>query len=291
MIRHALLPALLLAAAALAPRPAAAAASYDQCTGFVDAPGTVITTPGVWCLRPDLALSGDGDHAIVIAADDVVLDCKGRALRLTGVQTVGRNGVRAEYRRGIVVRNCTFSGFRYGVFLLADQDVFHGNVVEDNVVTDGFHSGLRVEGDGSVVRRNRVARIATQFGQLGASGILTLYDVDIRDNVIEDIDVGSGARAFGILADEATGRVIEGNRIRGLVGGLDEGVIGIRVSGHANHVSGNDLVGDGLVGVAVQCWTYAVGEARVGDNVIAGFVEPMDADGYCADLGTNSVAP
>src|SRR5690606_35329103 len=60
-----------------APRPAAAAESFDNCSGFIDSVPAVIATQGVWCLRGNLAtnIGSGGSSAITIAANNVTIDC------------------------------------------------------------------------------------------------------------------------------------------------------------------------------------------------------------------------
>jgi hypothetical protein len=284
---------------AAAPRPAAAAPSHDGCTGFIDAVGTVVSTPGTWCLRQDLATSGDGDHAITIAADDVVVDCNGHAIRFAGGPSATRTAIRADDRLRVTVRQCVISGFRIGVALFAPDSIpvgfTAGFVVEDNVVTDGGYIGIRVDGRGSVAQRNHIARLSPLAGVNYVAGIYSLYGLDIRDNFIEDIAAGSTGTAYGVLVamgagDLKAGETVKGNRIRGLSGGNGSGAVGIKLGASGGSVSGNDLFGDGVMGVGVVCYTDPAGRVRVGDNIISGFPLAINTT-YCADLGTNDVSP
>jgi hypothetical protein len=248
-----------------------------------------VSTPGTWCLRQDLATSGDGDNAITVAADDVVIDCNGHAIRFAGGPSANRWGIRADDRFRVTARRCVVSGFYVGIGLYANEGVRAAYVVEDNVIEDGGYTGITVYGDGSAVRRNRIARFTPVPVPNSITGIRAFYGVDIRDNTIEDLAGGSTAFATGILGALGPGQAIEGNRIRRLSG---TGVNGIRVDTSTGaKVSGNELVGDGVNGIGVRCLGEVPGETRVGDNIIAGFPEALVADGYCGNLGTNDISP
>jgi hypothetical protein len=294
------LPLALLALGAglaAAPRPAAAAPSHDGCTGFIDTVGTTVTTPGTWCLRQDLTTTGDdGTHAISVATSDVVIDCNGHSIRYTGGIGTTRTGIRAQnlevptapYVR-VAVRRCVISGFRLGIALFAPEGVDAGYLVEDNVIEDGGYVGIRVDGNGSVIRRNHVSRLSPIAGITSVTGIYAFYGVDIRDNTVEDVAAGSAASATGILGVLGPGQAIQGNRIRRLSSGT--GINGIRVDTSTGaKVSGNDLAGDGH-GIGVRCYGEFLEEVRVGDNIFNGFSQALDSDGYCGDLGTNDFTP
>src|SRR5687768_7170485 len=68
---------LLLLSAAVSPPTARAAASYDNCTGFVTTLPATIATQGVWCLKQDLSTAITSGNAIAITANNVTLDCNG----------------------------------------------------------------------------------------------------------------------------------------------------------------------------------------------------------------------
>ncbi|HEY0661599.1 MAG TPA: hypothetical protein VGD21_09825, partial [Lysobacter sp.] len=65
----------ILLAGPVAPAPAQAAQSYDNCTGFIDSLPATITTQGTWCLRKDLSTAMSSGNAITIATNNVTIDC------------------------------------------------------------------------------------------------------------------------------------------------------------------------------------------------------------------------
>jgi Right handed beta helix region len=275
---------------AAAPRPATAAPSYDGCTGFIDTVGTVVTTPGTWCLRQDLATSGAGGDAISIATSDVVIDCNGHSVAFTGGRSDVRNGIYAYTTRNVSVRNCVVRGFRFGIVLEGSQPGIGAHVVEDNVVEGGSYVGIRVDGDGSVVRRNRVADIGGLEASSDYYGIETSGSVDVLDNTVHDM-VTKDNRVWGIAAYTNAAGSIRGNRIRGLSGYYAWGAIGIWVaySGHVS-VRENDISGTMVQGmypsVGVLCFNNDDGSSnvRVSDNVIGGYPTMQQS---CVDVGDN----
>jgi len=98
-------------------RPAHAAASYDNCTGFITSVPTLISKPGTWCLKQDVATSITSGNAITVSGEDVVLDCNG--FRLDGLG--GGAGTEAigvfATRKKTTLRNCLIRGFYRGAWL------------------------------------------------------------------------------------------------------------------------------------------------------------------------------
>jgi hypothetical protein len=284
----------LLAASALlglgfaaAPRVASAAASHDNCTGFVDTPGTVITTPGTWCLRQDLEASDASVHAITIAADDVVLDCGDRHVRFVGAVNTTSDGIHAEEHHSITVRNCRVSGFRYGIMVFGAATATHSNVVEDNVVTDITVIGIRVDGDQSVARRNRISRVISPVVNRAVYGIVGAYGVAIEDNTIQHL-IGQSGSVWGIFVSQGKGNLVRGNQLRDLDG--NGNVVGMIFEGGYRATVTDNVMVNRYSSQAFWCFNDEF-DVRIGDNVIAGFAIPFaEGDGaFCGDLGTNDI--
>src|SRR5688572_4995292 len=92
--------------------------------------GIVITSPGIYTLDRDLAYSGGFGAAIMIAADNVVIDLNGH--RITGSGGAGNSAkaIVATNQSNITIRNGSIDGFFYGVEL-ADLSA--------KTVRDGHH--------------------------------------------------------------------------------------------------------------------------------------------------------
>ena len=200
--------ALLLAGLACLPQ-ARAAESYDNCTGFIDTLPASISTQGTWCLRHDLSTSMSHGNAITIANNNVTIDCNDFKVGglAAGLSTTAR-GIYAENRTNITIRNCALRGFWVGAWTSGGA----GHLIEDNRVDSSIAVGLWVDGDNSIVRRNRVA--------------------DIGGNTAGDIT--------GIIA-QGDQTVVADNVVTGVTGTPDpEGSAeGISFSGYAGLVRGN----------------------------------------------------
>ena len=152
MNRHHLAAFALLLACGLSGQ-ALAAESYDNCAGYIDALPVNINTQGVWCLRQDVATGIGSGAAITIATNNVTIDCN--HFKIGGLAAgagTKATGILASSRTNAVIRHCNVRGFNIGAYLSGS-----GHVVEDNRFNNNYVTGVLVEGDGSVVRRNLVA--------------------------------------------------------------------------------------------------------------------------------------
>lgn len=275
---------LLLLASIFAPRHAAAAESYDSCTGYITSLPAVIASEGTWCLKQDLATSITSGFAIAINVNNATIDCNGFKVGGLGAgPSTDAYGIYAGNHYHVTIRNCSVRGFNWGVWLSANSASSAGDyLVEDNRIDGNTHYGINVSGDGSVVRRNLV----TNSGGTGLCcqvvGIQGIYSVDIVDNTISGVVGMSSSTASGIevLSDSGS---ISGNRISGLSGGASLNGIVSGGSGHAtirgNHVMGENTAFSG----GIQC-NDASGVIK--DNEINGFPAIVF---NCADGGGNDM--
>jgi hypothetical protein len=208
-----LVTALLLAEMAAAPQPARAAQSYDNCNNFIDSLPATISTQGVWCLRHDLATNITSGNAIIIAANNVTIDCNDFKLGglAAGVGT-GAVGIYASGRQNLTVRHCNVRGFLMG----ADINSGAGHLVEDNAFDNNTQVGLRVNADDSIVRNNRVR------------------------------DTGGSPLGGDVIGIEASGKPIfvNDNSVSGTFGpAFAADTAGISVSGYMSRAYGNTIYG------------------------------------------------
>ena len=217
--RLSLAVALAAAAAFTTATPARAAQSYDSCTGMIASVPALISTQGVWCLSRDFSIGQTTGSAILVEANNVTIDCNHYKLGglSAGVETLA-DGIRSS-ASNTTVRNCNVRGFLRGIHLDATGN--GGHVVEDNRLEANRLAGIRVYGDGSVIRRNTVLDTGTTptAGGNTIAGIWTSYDVDVLDNMVRGV-VGmddAGAFALGVNHSSGASGVIAGNRISGLV--------------------------------------------------------------------------
>jgi len=195
-----------------------AAAETTLCTPITSLPHT-ISSPGAYCLMTDLTTSMMAGNAITINANSVVLDLNGRKLAGSGGPGSLTNGVYAEARKFVVVKNGTIRGFYQGVVL--DDPFGTTNLVEDLLVERVWKTGLSVAGNGSVIRRNLI--VFTESPAAGAVGIVARgIGLTIRDNDI--VFVANSPSAIGIDVI-STNSVVERNRISSAATGVRTSVV------------------------------------------------------------------
>ncbi|QSX77427.1 right-handed parallel beta-helix repeat-containing protein [Agrilutibacter solisilvae] len=263
-----------------------AAESYDNCAGFIDSLPAAINTEGVWCLRKDVSTAIAAGAAITVATNNVTLDCNDFKLGglSAGTATAAR-GVQAEGRQNIRVRNCNIRGFHTGIDLDGG-----GHLVEDNNLNANTYMGLRVSGDGSIVRRNAILDTggSTLPGFQGtAIGVGTVENVDIVDNTVDGVLAASDATG----AKTGTGIRTESNLAGSLIGNRVRGVQAAGTGSHAgirNIGSGRVAIVDNLLsgsaeanGVGITC---ASSQGTAVRNVANGY--PAGIQG-CTDSGGN----
>jgi hypothetical protein len=177
----------------------AAVRAQSDCTQITGPSPYLISTPGVYCLKGPLT------GTIGIIADDVTVDLQGHVLVGNGGTVVSASGG----QRNITVRNGTIRGDSYAVSIAGASA--SGALVE-GIRAEG--AGIRVEGDGAVVRRNVVIG-AVGAGLSYAYGIEARYGAGIRvsDNSIVNPGPGYAGQVGGILVEMAAGPLIERNAV------------------------------------------------------------------------------
>ena len=267
----------------------AQAETYHTCAGFITSLPAVISTQGTWCMKQDLATAVTSGNAITINTNNVTIDCND--FKLGGLAAgVGTSalGISAIGRSNVTVRHCNVRGFYVGIYL---EDIAGGgHAVEDNRLDGNTFNGVLVEGDGSVVRRNRVSDTGGSTVTASPYGIATTGSVDVIDNTVSGMTstAGSNANVFGIHTDFNVDAEVTGNRVRGLVPdgtGASFGIFNLnseRITMRSNDVHGNGALGS----VGFRCTTGTIGNAL--DNVINRFETGMT---NCVDAGGNVVNP
>lgn len=201
-----------LAVAMLLPGVARAADGLDSCAGFIDALPKTIRTPGVWCLRKNLATDIAQGKAITIASDGVTLDCNGFGIDGSAVGLGTRTmGVYAIDRRDLAIRHCRVSGFYFGILLEGNG---RNNLVEDSLVEHSPFKGAYMSGLNNRFLRNRVLDTG---GSPGNVGVAIEVSGDIIDNVVDGVRTPlHDLFVIGISGGGADGGIVRRNRVRGL---------------------------------------------------------------------------
>lgn len=270
---------------AFLPRPAAAETS-QACTGFIDRVPATVATQGNWCLRADLSTNMGSGAAITIAANNVTIDCNGFKLgNLAAGDSTQAEGIKATATLNATVRNCNVRGFLFGTRLTG-----HGHAVLDSRFDNNTYIAILVDGDGSMVRGNRISDTG---GSTSAGGHAFAYGIyfaqssagTVQDNFIQGVyaSAGTNAWAYGVIAALDRGEVTR-NTIASLEADGTGQAIGIY-----NPVNGSRaVIRDNTVGVGMNATVTGIGMRCFGaiarDNTVSGF-----ATGYsgCADAGGN----
>jgi hypothetical protein len=227
-------------------------------------------------------------NAIDIQANNVTIDCND--FKLGGLAAGSGTfawGIHANDRANATVRHCNVRGFNFGLFF-QNASASKGHVIEDNRFEGNTFVAIQLEGDASVIRRNRLLNTGGSTVPGGSRfAMYIIGSVDILDNTVSGVVAhsGSNGNANGIVAYDKGS--ISGNRVRGLLKD-GTGVAQAILNNAANDIvlRNNDLAGDGSTGsVGLSCVET---HARAKDNVINGFATGLTG---CSDDGGNVVAP
>jgi parallel beta-helix repeat protein len=207
--------ACLLIAIAAAPSTRAAE-SFDGCRYTITTLPATLSSQGVYCLRQDLVASLASGDAILVAANNITIDCNDFKLGNLGAgQSTTATGIRATARLNTTVRGCTVRGFDSGIVLDGG-----GHRVEDNRVENNYRFGIHVTGAPGIVRDNRVNDTGPGFGGDRAAAIRVEDGVDVVDNTVHTVvTIDDGARGIGIDAELNGIAVVRGNSIREVLSG------------------------------------------------------------------------
>jgi parallel beta-helix repeat protein len=221
----------LLALLAWAPR--AAHADTQRCSVVNSLPAVLSVPNAHYCLARDFTPSLDnGQRAILIDADGIVLDCRGFLVRNNNAQATVP-GITAIDRYRVTIRNCVVDGFTNGIQVYSEIGAAStGNVVEDNLVRNSERIGIFVSGSSHRIVGNRVFR--TSRGYCGVSYGLALEsgrDNQVRDNVVADTrpaaPSGACGTTLGISLSDQQDAQVTGNTVSGLYASAGSPVIGI----------------------------------------------------------------
>lgn len=251
---------------------AAAAESYDNCKGFISSLPATIGSQGVWCLTKDLSTAMKSGKAIRITVPNVTLDCNdfkigglaaGLATQTIGVDSESHN---------TTVRNCNIRGFWYGINIIGDASLIENNRMDNNTWV-----GIGAEGNGGVIRGNRVLDTGgntTVTNSIKAVGIYTVGDMEVLGNLVTGVVAASGTNgsAFGINpGDNISGSVID-NQVKNVIADGSGSARAVSFFGQVGRVSveGNNLIGLGA-GSSVAIWCPSGNRALMVDNVASGW--------------------
>lgn len=186
-------------------------------------------------ISADTTLDGDlqcsDGPALIVTADNVVLDLGGFTVHGPGASSADAPGVLLRNVKGVTVRKGTIKGFEAGVAIAGGADNVIENVtVEDNIgSTEGnFGDGITINAsNGNIVQGNTVRRNGP-FAGISLVGACS--ENVIRDNLISDNNMLPG--------DPSMGRQDMGIRLEG-------------PSANNNKLTGNTVTGSGAEGICI----------------------------------------
>lgn len=197
----------------------AQASNGDHCTAITSIP-YVVNNEGVYCFTGNLETSMTSGNAIHIQADNVVIDLNGWMLDgLSAGLATSTYGIFGMLHKNITVRNGTVRGFRSGIDLRsADLDLLTGHLIENIRAEENTKSGIRVDGNGNIVRHSQALGTggSTEVGQVVGIAIQGSGGRALDNDIISTAAVGNGGLAYGLFLWRAGGAVVEGNRIDGV---------------------------------------------------------------------------
>jgi parallel beta-helix repeat protein len=175
-------------------------------------------------------LSGSGGPALIVAADNVVVDLGGFTVTGHG-SSAAHPGILIRNVKGVTVRKGTVTGFGAGVAIAGgSKNVIENMTVQDNIgSTEGdFGDGITVNAStGNIIRGNTVRRNGP-FAGISLVGACTKNE--IRDNTISDNNMLPG--------DPSMGRQDMGIRLEG-------------PGANNNKINGNTITASGAEGICV----------------------------------------
>ncbi len=223
------------------------AQEVTNCTEITSLPAT-ISASGVYCMMQNLGTNITSGAAITITANNVTLNMNGFRL---GGSTAGpatqANGIVAQDRRNITIRNGIIRGFRVGVFLSeVTTDRSSGHLIENMLLDRMTAGGIFLSGTGLQVRNNNIVNIDSTPPAGANAGASFLADQNrsfSRSGKGGDTFVsqtGTGEIVIGIFATGASNSIFEGNFISNLLS--PDQVYGIQTSNSTNiNVVGNTI--------------------------------------------------
>jgi hypothetical protein len=182
-----------------------------------------VTESGTYRLAADLTHGGDSGAAVLIEADDVVIDLDGHTLTGSNHTSTAAVGVLAADRQHVVIRDGTVTGFYFGIDLRASAGMPRrsvGHVVTNVTANGNTYFGIRVVGASSRIQRCHVLDTggSTREGHTIPIGIRlvgernVLCDCCVRNLHLARHADGRG-EMVGVHFDDAIGGVMDGNRI------------------------------------------------------------------------------
>ncbi len=262
-----------------------------NCTEITTLPA-IITVQGVYCFKGNLGTSMTSGNAIEIQTNNVTIDFNNFKLGgLNAGAATEANGVYAQDRKNITLRNANIRGFARGIWLRdtsTGKDESGGHIIEDSRFDSNRYTGISIEGAGNNVRRNQILNTG---GSTVASYTFGLINqgpgVEIIDSHIHNT-AGSTNDAYGILlSNNSNAALVQRNRVSETTsnGGSSFGIY--RVGGSRILIQNNQIANASATGTKAIEGSSAT-ECLAVNNTLTNFTTFIAT---CTDGGGNVTMP
>jgi hypothetical protein len=224
---HRYVGSLIVLALVSSPPPMPAGATNPNCRPVSVPLPAIISEAGVYCLAGNVGTSMLQGIAILIQADNVVLDLNGFVLegfadraRTTAIGVFA--GGFGSPPQNVTVRNGTIRGFHYGVTLIVSNGTVESIRADRNTFV-----GITVGGVDTVIRNNQVVATGGTGIVVGIPGLSAAKGIQasgpaprVLNNDVTGIPNEASAKATGIFLT-ALGGLVVNNRIVSVERGIE----------------------------------------------------------------------
>ncbi len=251
-----------------------ARAETINCTAITSLP-YVITSQGIYCFTGHLSTSITSGHAIEIQTNNVTIDMNGFKLGGLGAgDSTQANGIYANQRKNITIRNGVIRGFYRGI-ILTDSSPYttsQGHAISEVLVDQSTYIGILAYGRGMTIRRNQVVDTGGSTIAFDGYGIfLRGPGNNIIDNQVITTTATSTGNAYGAFLGQAGNSMVKENRMSEVVASGTGISYGINITG-----SNDVMVRDNILTSADNGIFYTGGSTGLyGDNYTSGITTPF----------------
>lgn len=216
----------------------AARAETTECMEITAVPA-VITKQGIHCFKQDFGTAITSGNAIEIQTNNVTIDMNGYKLGglAAGAGTMA-NGIYAEGKKNITIRNGTIRGFHSGILLTVVGGVISenssGHLIEDIRADGNRLNGIAAIGYNIVIQKTYVIDTGSSDVEDHAYGIFVAgFNIRVENNMVND--VSETMEATGIYLHLMSNAYINNNQIFEINSSTSD--YGIAVSGASMNMS------------------------------------------------------
>jgi len=259
-------------------------AETTECTVITSVP-IIISKQGVYCFKQNIGTNISTGAAIEIQTNNVTIDFNG--FKLGGLAAglgTSAYGVNATDRLNITLRNGNIRGFSAGIYLVGASG--GGHVVEESQLDGNTWVGIWTDGNGNLLRGNRVIATGGSNVLEDAYGIVSSGSGgSILNNEIYGTFDEAFENAFGVYV-VSDGTVLQGNRVKQTESGSGS-TYGIYSAGNDNVFDNNAIIN------SVEIGTFGINDNETTsgyctNNTVLGYTTQ---NGGCTDGGGNSFSP